>query len=192
MDSQKKQDAPNEDQIKLFVLVSLLLGRDNRDRVEDFIFMISKVLERFADEMDRGKGLQIIKPESDLPNQLTKKVIKRAFQCVFIVYPDYPNDFLRAGYQCLSTYVPDEEYEKAILDKPEHLKQLEQAGKTGDEADLAATMMATHSLVKELADLDKDCEELVTEETHGKYTLETLREFLSLVAKEHSQNSPLP
>ena len=190
--SQKEQDAVLEGQIKLFVLASLLLGRDSRDKVEDFVSKIGDVLRAFADEMVREKGQQIVRTESDLPNQLPKKVIEMAFQCQFIANPDYPDDALRVGYKYLSTYVPDEEYKKALLDKPEHLKQLEQAGETGEKADLMATMLATNSLVKELADLDKDCEKFVASVTHGKHTLETLREFLSSVAKEHYKKFPRP
>lgn len=181
----KEKDAVLKGKKKLIVLASVFLGRDN-DKLEDFIATIIEIVGTFANTMkEQSSGQQIVKPESDLPNQLTKRVVEMAFHCQFITNPEELRDALRVGYKYLSTYVPDEEYEKALLGRPEHLKRLEQEGKTGNEADFMATMLATTPLIKEgLGDLDKDTEKFVALITHGKHTLETLREFLSSIAEK--------
>ena len=181
----KEQDTVLEGKKKLIVLASVFLGRDN-DKLEGFISTIIDIVGTFANRMEeQSSGQQIVRPESDLPNQLPKRVVEMAFHCQFITNPEELRDALRVGYKYLSTYVPDEEYEKALLDKPKHLKILKQAGKTGDEVDFMATMLATTPLIKEgLGDLDEDAEKFVASITHGKHTLETLREFLSSIAKK--------
>jgi len=186
--SQKEIDAALEDHLKKVILARHFLQRDV-DKIEVFISGISDLTEAFANTMMVEEEGQVINPESDLPNQIPKHVIEMAFKFQFIVNPD---DALKMAYQYLSLYVPDEEYEKALLDKPKYLKQLEQKGTTGDEANRMATMMAVYPLAldkdtgkpKKMGDIGKDTEQFVTGITHGKYTLETLREFLSMTAKE--------
>ena len=192
--SQKEIDVLLEDHLKRYVLASDFLGIEG-DKLEDFISKCSDITKACANTMMVEDHLQIIRPESELPAQFPKHFIELAFKFQFIVNPD---DALQRDYKYLSLYVPDEEYEKALLDKPKYLKQVEQKGKTGDEADSMATALATYPLAldsatgqpKELGDLNKDTEQFVAVITQGKYTLEILREFLSMAAKEHKKNMP--
>lgn len=171
--SQKEIDAALEDHLKKVILARHFLQRDV-DKIEDFISGISDLTEAFANTMMVEEEGQVINPESDLPSQIPKHVIEMAFKFQFIVNPD---DALKMAYQYLSLYVPDEKYEKALLDKPKHLRQLEQKGKTGDEADRMATMLAVYPLAldkdtgkpKKLGDIDKDTEQFVASITHGEY-----------------------